>query len=82
MRVRLIRYSFPDMPDWDIVNRDVPLGTVYEVLGYDRNSVTIYDTLTGRSRQVECYFVERDGASGYMPCVCLEPCNEQLELPL
>jgi hypothetical protein len=71
MFVQLIRHTFPDAPDWEVVDTTVPLGTQYEVLGYDRDMV-MFDALTGRSKHVECFLLSGNGDVGFLPTCLFE----------
>lgn len=75
MKVKLVRHTFPDAQDWVIVDTDVPLGTIYEVMGYDRD-MTIVDGYTGRMRHVECYLVSGNGDTGFLPTCLFEAVHE------
>jgi hypothetical protein len=75
MTVQLIRYTFPDRPDWEVVNKSVPLGTKYEVVGYDRH-FRIMNLLTGEIRPVQSYFLVGNDDSGWMPVDCFETIGE------
>ena len=71
--VKLVRYSFPDDPDWVIIEESVPLGTIYKVLGVAKD-ITITNENLNKSKVVDCYIVLRDGdyMPGYMPADLLE----------
>lgn len=71
MFVKLVRHTFPDVADWEVVDIIVPLGTVYEVLGYDRDMV-MFDAITGRSKHVECYLLSGNGDVGFLPTCLFE----------
>lgn len=71
MRVKLIRHTFPDFEDWVVVETDVPLGTIYEVMGYDRDMV-IVDGFTGRMKHVECFLLAGNGDVGFLPTCLFE----------
>lgn len=70
MKVRLVRHTFIDEPDWEVVSESVPLGTEYEVLGYQR--MTIINLDTKRHKVVPCYLIRGNGSEGWMPTDCLE----------
>ena len=65
MIVKLQRRTFLDDPDWILVFDEVPLGTEYEVIGFDR--LTILNLDTKKHRVVECYLVIGHGDIGYLP---------------
>lgn len=71
MLVKLVRHTFPDRPDWVIVEKSVPIGTVYEVLGYDRDFVIINEELR-EVRPVGAFFLKREDSMGWLPSVCFE----------
>lgn len=76
MQAKLITHTFPDDPDWELVSKEVPLGTVYEVFGFD-SRLTVLDLETGKARDVACYYVFRPGTGyGFLPCICLEAIKE------
>jgi hypothetical protein len=72
MKVELVRHSFPDRPDWILINETVPLGTRYEVLGYD-SRYTIENLLFHEKRNIEVYLLRENGHEGWLPKVCFEP---------
>lgn len=65
MRVTLVRHTFIDDPSWEIVDKSVPIGTEYEVIGFDR--LTILNLDTKKHRVVECYLVIGHGDTGFLP---------------
>lgn len=69
MNLELIRHSFPDDPAWVIMREDIPIGTKYEMLGFEKD-ITIFNAVTGKFRDVDCYLVRRvsDMHEGYLPC--------------
>lgn len=71
VKVKLIRHTFPDAEDWIIVDINVPLGTLYEVIGYDRN-MSIIDINTGRKKHVECYLLDGNGDVRFLPTCIFE----------
>lgn len=75
MKVRLINHSFPDDPSWILVKEDVPIGTVYEVIGYERQMI-VCSLITGKQRKVETFLCQGNGSTGYIPTNCLEVVNE------
>ena len=76
MKVKLVRYTFPDRPDWEIIEPKVPLGTIYEVFGYDRDCLIVNDELKA-SRQVDAYFLVGNNNQGWLPTVCFETVHEE-----
>ncbi len=76
MTVQLIRRNFPDRPDWPVVGENVPIGTRYEVLGYERG-MSILNLISGEMRDVECYFLLGNNGTGWMPTVCFEVVKEE-----
>ena len=75
MKVKLIRHTFPDDEKWVIIDEDVPLGTEYEVMGYDRDMVMV-DGFSGRMKHVECYLVAGNGDVGFLPTCLFEAVHE------
>lgn len=71
MIVKLIRHSFPDRPQWIIIDEDIPLGTEYEVFGYDADMM-ISSCSMHEVRPVDCFFVQRidNKERGWLPCIC------------
>lgn len=76
MIVKLIRHTFPDKPDWIIMSPEIPIGTRYEVIGYDRD-FTIVNLDSHERRLVEVYFLLRNGSSGWLPTICFEMVREE-----
>lgn len=76
MKVQLVRHAFPDKPNWIIVSKEVPIGTKYEVIGYDRD-YTIFNLDSNEIRPVEAYFLIGNGGSGWLPTVCFEIVREE-----
>lgn len=78
MKLKLARHTFPDDNEWVIVTENVPIGTEYEMIGYEQE-ITIYNVQTNKIRQVDCYLVRRldDLNEGYIPCCVLEVIDEQ-----
>lgn len=75
MKVKLINHTFPDDPTWFIMKPNIPLGTEYEVIGYERRMI-ITELTTGKTRSVETFLCEGNGNIGYIPTICLEVINE------
>jgi len=71
MKVKLIRHTFPDDTAWIIIDETVPLGTEYEVMGYDRDMVMV-DGYTGRMKHVECFLLAGNGDVGFLPTCLFE----------
>lgn len=71
MLVKLVRHTFPDRPDWVIIEESVPIGTVYEVLGYDRDFVIINEQLH-EIRPIGAFLVKREDEAGWLPAICFE----------
>ena len=75
MWVRLVRRTFADRPDWEVINDDVPIGKLYKVavtIPLFRRG-TIFNKLTGESRDVDCVFViDQQGNPGMMVMDVLE----------
>jgi hypothetical protein len=76
MKVRLVRYTFPDRPDWEIIEQKVPLGTVYEVFGYDRNFFIVNEALQ-EVRPIDAYYLIGNNHRGWLPTVCFETVHEE-----
>ena len=76
MIVQLIRHTFPDDPDWIIVNKTVPIGTRYEVEGYFHDGFRVVNLITRETRDVEVYFLVGNGDKGFLPTICFEPVSE------
>ena len=75
MKDRLVRYHMPGRPDWLILSETVPLGTVYEVLGYDRDTVLFNDDLQ-EAVQMDAYLVKGNNDMGWLPTVVFETIKE------
>ena len=71
MMVKLVRHTFPDRPDWVIIEESVPLGTVYEVLGYDRDFLIVNEELR-EIRPIGAFLLSRDNEMGWLPSICFE----------
>lgn len=71
MLVKLVRHTFPDRPDWVLIEESVPVGTVYEVHGYDRDFVVLNEQLR-EARPISAYLLKRDDEMGWLPTVCFE----------
>lgn len=71
MLVKLVRHTFPDRPDWAVIDESVPLGTVYEVIGYDRDFVIINEELH-EIRPVGAFLLLGRSGTGWLPTVCFE----------
>ena len=61
----------PNRPDWPIVEESVPLGTVYEVMGYHREAV-IFNSELNEAMFTDTYFLVGNGSAGWMPTICFE----------
>lgn len=76
MIVKLISHTFPDKPNWEIVEKTVPLGTVYEVIGYQAGG-EIGNLETRERRKVSgMYLLDGNGDIGWMPCELFEHVKE------
>lgn len=71
MKVKLVRHTFPDRPDWVLIEESVPLGTIYEVIGYDAE-VSIYNQELKETRKQDHYIVIGNGDKGYLPTCVFE----------
>jgi hypothetical protein len=71
MIIQLVRHTFPDRPDWEIIGRHVPLGTKYEVLGYESRA-SIMNLITGETRNISLYLVGGNEDIGWLPTICFE----------
>ena len=71
MKVQLVRHSFPDRPDWILIEETVSLGTIYEVMAYSRDFMIINEILREK-REIEAYFVKGNHGEGWLPKVCFE----------
>jgi hypothetical protein len=78
MKVKLIRHTFPDDKEWIIVDETVPLGTEYEVMGYDRDMI-IANGYTGQMKHVECYLLAGNGDVGFLPTCLFEAVHEEYD---
>jgi len=78
MKVKLVRYTFPDRPDWEVVERNVPLGTIYEVFAYDRDFVIVNEELK-EVRPIDAYFLIGNNSQGWLPTVCFETVHEEYD---
>lgn len=72
MIVKLVRHSFPDDPNWIIVNPKVPIGTKYRVIKHYPTGAVLVSKETGMERAVEVYLLEGNNDTGYLPCICFE----------
>lgn len=70
MKVKLVRYSFPDKPEWEIIRDTVPLGTIYEVLAHHSGIVVMNEEFG--TREIDCYEVEGNGSTGLLPTCVFE----------
>jgi len=75
MQVKLVRHTFPDRPDWIIIDESIPLGKIYEVLGYDRQFIII-NTQLNIARPVGAFLLRDSNEEGWLPCVCFEKVDE------
>lgn len=71
MKVELVSRIFPDDPNWPIIKEEVPLGTQYELLGYDRE-MKIINSETKAIKTIEAYFLEGNGSRGWLPAICFK----------
>jgi len=69
MKVKLVRYTVPGRPDWLVIEKKVPLGTVYEVFGYDRDTVLVNDELKV-AMPVDAYYHIGNNSQGWLPQIC------------
>lgn len=69
MKVQLVRHHLKDCPEWDVIDKTVPLGTVYEVIGYDRDFLLAVDD---RMKSVDCFYVIGNGSFGWLPTCLFE----------
>lgn len=69
--VKLISHTFPDDPNWIIVEKHVPLGTTYEVFGYHRDGHIANDEL-GKIRKTDLYLLSGNNGFGWLPTACFE----------
>jgi hypothetical protein len=76
MLVKLVRHAFPDRPDWTIIDESVPLGKIYEVIGYDREFIIVNEQLRA-VRPVGAFLLKDDKETGWLPCVCFERITEE-----
>lgn len=74
--VKLVRHTFPDRPDWTIIDESVPLGKIYEVIGYDREFIIVNEQLRA-VRPVGAFLLKDDKETGWLPCVCFERITEE-----
>lgn len=75
MTVELVRHNFPDRPNWILISESVPLGTKFEVLGYDAHYM-IGNINFDEVREIEVYLLSGHGDIGWLPAVCFEPVKE------
>lgn len=71
MFVKLIRRTFEDRPDWELINDSVPLGTIYEVLGFERDAI-IGNHILKEHRKVSLYLLRGNHDEGWLPVECFE----------
>ena len=66
--VKLERYTFKDDPEWVIVEENIPLGTIYFILGQASNMTIVNEGLK-KQRIIDVYMVTRDGdnQAGWLP---------------
>ena len=76
MQVKLVRRTMPGRPDWVILNETVPLGTIYEVVGYDRDTVLVNEELK-EAVPMDAYLVIGNNDMGWLPTVCFETVKEE-----
>lgn len=74
MHVKLVRHNFKDDPNWQLIESNVPIGTVYKVLAYDADTIIENSELKKR-RKVKCYYVTGNGGEGWLPCDVFELLN-------
>ena len=70
-RVKLVRHTFPDRPDWLVMDESTPLGTLYYVLD-KKDGFILRNLQTNESRPVTCYLLDGNGDVGWMPIDCFE----------
>jgi len=67
MTVKLLRHTFIDDPTWFIIDKNVPLGTEYEVKQFRAKGFTLINKETNKSREVLCYYLVRNNNAGWLP---------------
>lgn len=70
MRVKLVSHVLSDDPEWEIIDKSVPIGTEYEVLGFEH--MALINLESGKRRTVQCFLLRGHGSTGYMPTDCFE----------
>jgi hypothetical protein len=70
MKVKLVRHHLKDDPTWDVIEESVPLGTQYEVIGYESKGFILANG--NRMCEVECFLVMGNGSSGWLPTCLFE----------
>ena len=78
LSVKLVRHTFPDDPDWILVEQIIPLGTTYRVLGYYRDGFIRNDD-TGKERNIELLLLIGNGDFGWLPAACFEFIEENYD---
>jgi hypothetical protein len=76
MKVKLVRYHLPGRPEWMVLSETVPLGTVYEVFGYDRGFVLVNEELK-EAIPMDAYFLVGNNSEGWLPTVVFETVREE-----
>jgi hypothetical protein len=76
MLVKLVRHTFPDRPDWVLIEESVPIGTIYEVYGFDRDFV-IMNHLLKEARPISAFLLKRNDEMGWLPTVCFERIEDE-----
>ena len=71
MVVKLIRYNLKDAPEWFVINETVPLGTLYEVMGYHKDA-TMVNLEQGFIKKIDLYLLRGNGGEGWLPAECFE----------
>lgn len=74
MFVKLVCHTFPDRPDWPLVDKSIPIGTIYEVIAYD-SDMLIYNKDLNESRRVRAYMLAGNGDVGFIPVDVFEVVN-------
>ncbi len=75
MLVKLVRHTFPDRPDWIIIEESIPLGKLYEVIGYDSEFIMLNHELR-EARPVGAFLLKDEKETGWLPCVCFEKVDD------
>jgi hypothetical protein len=75
MMVKLVRHTFPDRPDWTIIDESIPLGKIYEVRGYDSEFIILNHELQ-EVRPVGAFLLRDSKEEGWLPCVCFEKVDD------